>query len=195
MPRPAEESRLGTGLSLTYFSGVSFYVRLIGTTNAAVWLGAAVCFLVGVWPAFSSSEMLQILPSLHAEGASYVALSRFFALQNWCALIAVLHLSFETVYAGRSVRRWLIYVVVGLFLLGLALGTSVGPRLKHLHLERYGTRSTPQQRQQAESGLQLWRGVVLVSEILVVIGCWVYVVEMNAAGTSARLIGASKFRG
>jgi hypothetical protein len=139
--------------------------------------------------------MLQILPSLHAEAASYVALKRYFVLQNWCASIALLHLLCETIYAGRPVRRWLVSLVAGLFVIGLLMGISAGPRLKRLHLERYGVRSTPQQRQQAASGLQAWRVIVLAGHLVVVIGCWMYVLEMNAAGTGARTVGAGKFRG
>jgi hypothetical protein len=138
--------------------------------------------------------MLQILPPLRAEAAAYVALERYFLLQNCCGGIALTHLLVEWLYAGRPVRRWLLALVAGLLVLGL-FAASAGPRLKRLHLEKYGTRSTPQQRQLAGEGLRFWRGIVLAANVVVVIGLWVYVTELNTPGASARFVAGGKLRG
>ncbi len=139
--------------------------------------------------------MLKILPQLHAEAAAQVALERYFVLQYCCGCIALTHLFLEWLYAGRPLRRWLLGLVAGLLLVGLFSGLSAGPRLKRLHLEKYGVRSTPQQRVQAGEGLQFWRTIVIAANWVIVLGLWVYMTELNTPGTSARFAAGGKFRG
>jgi uncharacterized membrane protein len=74
-------------------------------------------------------------------------------------------------------------------------GLTVQPRLKVLHMEIYGVRSTPQQRIQAGKSVRLWESVAHVSNVGMILGLWVYVWEISAAGVGARFVPAAKFRG
>jgi hypothetical protein len=173
---------------------VSFFLRLTGITNAAVWFGAAIFLALGVWPAFGSPEMLRILPRSHSGAAAQVLLERYFILQYWCGGIALGHLFLEYLYAGKALQRWILYWLIGILMLGCVNGLISQPKLKALHLEIYGVRSTPQQREQAARSFRLWQGVVQTSNIVVILGLWVYLWETSAVNTGARFVGAGKFR-
>jgi hypothetical protein len=194
-PAPGRQSRLGRSWVLSYFGRVSFFLRLIGILNAAVWFGTAVFFAVAVWPGFFSTDMLRILPLSHSGAAAQVILGRFCILQYWCGGIAVGHLVLERLYAGKPLQRWIVYWVAGLFAVGLFDGLIVRPSLAQIHLEFYGVRSTPRQREQASKSLRLWQELLRLSNAVVVLGLGFYVWESTNAGTGARFVGAVKLRG
>jgi Domain of unknown function (DUF4149) len=174
---------------------VSFFLRLIGILNAAVWFGTAVFFAVAVWPGFFSAEMLRILPRSHSGAAAQVILERYFLLQYWCGGIALGHFVFEWLYAGKPLQRWIVYWVAGLLALELFGGLIVQPSLARLHLEFYGVRSTPRQREQAGKSFPFWQEILQVSNAVVVLGLGVYLWESTNATTGARFVGAAKLRG
>jgi Domain of unknown function (DUF4149) len=179
------ESRLGTRRVLPYFGAVSFFLRLTGILNGAVWFGTAVFFMVAVWPGFSSAEMLRILPRSHSGAAAQVILSRYCVLQYCCGIIALGHLVLEWLYAGIPLRRWIVYWVGGLLGLALFSGMVVQPRLARRHLDFYGVRSTPQQRQEASRYLPIWHGLVQVNNGIMVLGLGVYMWQIASAGAGA----------
>ena len=178
-----------------YFAPVSFFLRLTGITNAAVWLGAALFYTAAVSPAFFSSEMLRILPPLHAGAAAQVLAHDFYVLQYWCAAIALAHLVVEWLYAGKPVPRWSAYLVIGLLALALFNGLLAQPRMKRLHLERYGRYSTPQQREKAGQWYGVWQTAVHLVNVCVILGVWVHLWEVSSSGTIARFVGAAKYQG
>lgn len=139
--------------------------------------------------------MLEILPLSHSTAAGHVILERYFILQYWCAAIALVHLLLEWLYAGKPWRRWTLYLIGAMLGLALFSGLSVEPKLKRLHLEIYGVRSTPAQRELARSSFGLWRGVVHLSNVVVLLGLWIYLWEITSAGSGARFVSAGKLRG
>jgi hypothetical protein len=139
--------------------------------------------------------MLKILPPAYSGAAAQVVLERYFIVQYWCGSIALSHLFLEWLYAGKPLRRWTLYLVLGLLGLGLMSGVLVQPKLKRLHLELYGVRSTPLQREQAGRSFAFWHGVMRVSNLVVVAGLWAYLWKVNGAGNPMRFVSAGKLRG
>ncbi len=167
----------------------------MGITNAAVWFGSALFLLVAVGPSFASPEMARLLPAPHRGAAAQVVLERYFVVQYWCGGIALAHLLLEKLYAGKAVRGWILYWILGIVLLDLLSGLLVEPKVRGLHLEVYGTRSTSQQRQQARVEVGFWQSVIRVSNVIVVAGLWIYLWEVTSPGGTSRFVGGGKFRG
>jgi hypothetical protein len=180
------ETRLGTCRVLSYFDGVSFFLRILGILNTAVWFGTAVFFTVAVWPGFASAEMLRILPLSHSGAAAQVILERYCWVQYWCGAIALTHLTLEWLYAGKSLQRWIVYGMTGLLGLGLFTGLVLEPKLSRRHLEFYGLRSTPQQREEAGKSLRVLQGLVQVTNVLTMLGLGICIWEISSSGTGPR---------
>ena len=189
LPSPA-----GHGMSIPIF-GVSFFLRFIGITNAALWFGTAIFFTAFIWPAFDTPEMAKILPASHSGAVAQVVLERYDVLQYLCGAIALSHLLAEWLYAGRALRRWTLCLLAGLLAFSLFNGQMITPRLQRLHLDTYGIRSTPQQREQGRRSARLWNGALRVSNVFVSFGLWVYIWRLNRIESPARFVSAGKFRG
>jgi len=171
------------------------FLRLVGVTNAAIWFGAAIFLTFGVGPAFFSPGMLQILPRSHAGAAAQVILERYFVLHYCCAGIALAHLLAEWLYAGRPLRRWVLCLLLILFALSLSGGLGLQPRLKRLHLEIYGVRSTPQQSRQAAKSFRIWHAVAQTTNLFMTFGLLAYLIQVTSSPASPRFLAAGKFRG
>lgn len=171
------------------------FLRCLGITNAAVWFGAAVFFTGAVAPAFYSPELLGILGPAFSGGTAQVLWERYFSLQCWCGGIALARLILERLYTGQLLRHWPIYLVIGLFGWGLVSEFRLQPKLTRLHVETYGMRSTPQQRERAKKSYRTWRAVVKGMNGIIIVGLFVHLMEVTASGAPARLIGSAKFRG
>jgi hypothetical protein len=174
---------------------VFLFLRILGVTNAAIWFGAAVFFTVAIGPAFFSNQMLSILPRSHAGAAAQIVLEYYFSMHQWCGGIAVVHLIGEWLYASKPLRRWILYLVLALFGLGLLGGQVFQPKLKKLHLEMYGLRSTEQQRTQAKKSFDLWHGVAQTTNLLMALGLFAYLLQVTSPGVPSRFAAANKFRG
>lgn len=176
---------------------VFLFLRIIGVTNAAVWFGAAIFFTFGVGPAFFSEEMLRVMSGsrAHVGAAAQVVLERYFAFHQWCGGIALVHLLAEWLYTSRPLRRWLLYLVVALFGLGLIGGHFLQPKLQRLHLEIYGIRSTEPQRQQARTSFKIWHGVAQTTNLLMALGLFAYLLQVTSSQNPARFVSGNKFRG
>jgi hypothetical protein len=173
---------------------VPLFLRLTGITNAALWFGATILWLGAVWPAFSSAEMMKILPPSHAGAAAHIVLDRCLKVQCWCGGIGLAHLLADRLYTGKPWRRGVLILVLGLFALGLFNSVSAAPRLKRLHYEIYGLRSTPVQREQARHSLGVWQGLLRFAGVLEAAGLWAYVWQLNRT-ENAGYATVGKFRG
>ncbi len=171
------------------------FLRLVGITNAAVWLGAVVFYSLGVAPALSSVEVSRILPSLYGEAVAHVVLERYFTLHCWCGGIALMHLLLECLYAGKPLRRGVLYLVLILWGWGLLGSFWLQPELRRLHLDRYGVRSTPAQRQRAVQPYRLWQSFFHASNVLANLGVLLYVLHVASPWTPPRFVRGSKFKG
>lgn len=174
---------------------MALFLRIVGVTNAAVWFGAAIFFTFGVGPAFFSEAMLQLLPRSHAGAAAQIVLERYFALHQWCGGIALVHLLADWLYTSRPFRRWVLYLVLALFGLGLVGGHFFQPKLQNLHVQIYGLRSTDQQRQQAKKSFQIWHAVAQTTNLFMTFGLFAYLLQSTASVNASRFVSANKFRG
>ena len=190
----AQHSKLGTSNRVHYVYSVSWFLRLAGITNAAVWFGTTVFFVLGVWPTFASVDMSKILPPLHRGAAAYVMMERYFWVQYSCGALAVVHWLVEWLYSGKSLQRWTFYWIVVVLVLELWSGLWVEPKLRRGHLEIYAPRSTAQQRQRASRSLDFWKTAIQISNVVVISGVWAYVWEQSRPAAAPRFV-AAKFRG
>ena len=163
--------------------------------NAAIWFGATFFASVILSPAFGSDPMLAILPQSHAGRAMQIVFERFSVLQYWCGGIALAHLLTEWLYSGKPLRPWTLYLVSGAVALAVVGGFWIEPRVKKLHLDVYGVRSTPQQREQSRRSLVVWGDAFGVVQYLMVIGPFLHLLQVTAAGSAPRFPHAAKFKG
>lgn len=138
--------------------------------------------------------MLGILPQSHSGRAVQIVLERFSILQFWCGGFALAHLFAEWLYTGRPLKAWAVYLVLGVFALALVGGLWLEPKVKKLHLDLYGTRSTPQQREQARRPLLVWRDVSEITHCLIALGLLVYVLQVALSGSPPRFLPSNKFK-
>lgn len=147
--------------------------------NAAVWFGGAVFFTIAAGPAFFSTEMLNLVGRIYAGAAAQILLERYFNLQLLCAALALIHLLAEWLYTGKLLSRWTPYLLLGLLSIGLVGGFWLQPKLKALHLEKYGVRSQPAQRLEATRAFSLWHGVSQTINLLALGGLTAYLWQIT----------------
>jgi hypothetical protein len=188
-------SKLGTPGFFFYGRAVLFFLRCIGIINAAAWLGATLFSCVILAPSLASDSMRAILPPSHAGRAWQIVLERYFVLQYWCGGIAVVHLLAEWLYTGRPLKPWAVYLALGLLGLGLAGGLWLRPKVIKLHLDLYGVRSTPQQRENARHPLRNWERILQASQYLAAIGLLVHLIQTSGPVGAPRFLNGNKFKG
>lgn len=173
---------------------VLVFLRCLGITNAAVWFGAAIFFTAGIEPAFLAPDM-GFLPESHSGVAAQLILERYFALQYWCGGLALVHLVGESLYTGRTLFRWPVYLVVGLLLWGCLGAFWLQPKLIQLHVQKHGVRATELQRASASKSFARWNAFAQTGNFFLIIGLFVYLIEVTSAGGALRFIASNKFRG
>ena len=171
------------------------FLKFVGIANVAAWLGTVVFFLFAARPMFSSDEMGRILPLSHSGAAALMLLSRFYFIECWFAVIAILHLLTEWLYAGRPLRNAHVYLLSVLLAVSFAGAFWVHPKLSSLHLEAHGRLSTPQQRERAGRSMGFWSGFSVTLNLLTLAGVGVYFWNLSNQPTAIRFASPNKFRG
>lgn len=174
------------------------FLRFIGVTNASIWFGSAIFFTYIAWPAFFSPDMLRLfggatapLAKAYGGAAAQVVLERHYILQQWCGAIAVFHLLVEWLYTGKAVHRFILWLVVGMFGLGLAGGYLLQPKMQELHYKMYGGRYAATERKKAERAFNIVNGVAQAANFLVTAGLLLCVWNVTNPASAPR----TKFRG
>jgi hypothetical protein len=168
-------------------------LRIIGTFNAAIWLGSAVFFTFGVARGIFSPEMKRIFPMEYLGYIGQVMIGRYFTVSLVCCLIAVAHFFAEMVYAGKPFRRFTFGLLVGMLALGLLGSYVFAPRIKVLQHEKY--RGTPEQRVAAEEPLRRVHGISMGLNVLVLLSLVIYTWQVTNPSDPMRFVGTAKFRG
>lgn len=171
------------------------FLKFVGVINAAIWFGAAIFFTVAVGPAFFVPEMTSVIPPPYNGLAAQVVIRRFFILQHWCGVIAILHLLAEWIYMGRPLERITVAVLTIIFCLGLIGGFWLQPRLKQLHRTKYSARSSLVERQQATKSFAAWHGLSQMTNLLATAGLLFYLWRVSNAPNPTRFVSSTKFRG
>jgi hypothetical protein len=182
---------------------VILILRFIGVTNAAVWLGAAVFFTLGVAPVFFTQEVKHLFnDSLFWPGLlAQVALERYFCLQYICSIVALVHQAAEWLYLGRALRRFTLGLLIGLISLSFIGGLWLQPKLRRLHLIKYGVteqyKPAPipaEERARAARRFGAWHGIAQGVNLIVLAGLLVYFWRVTHPNDSTRFLSATKFR-
>lgn len=167
------------------------FLRFLGVANAAVWFGCAIFFTFGVAPAVFSEEMRrgilgeQLYPDYSGRIAMLI-LERYFLFHLVCGIIALLHLVAEFLYMGKPLQRLTLYLLLGIFALGLLGGYWLQPKLQNLHRERYARTSTPEQVQRAARSFSSWHGWSQVLNLVVMVGVAVYLWRVTTPSSGYR---------
>ena len=169
------------------------FLRFIGVANAAAWFGASIFFTFSVGPAFFSEAMVKLLGGTnldvgkaYAGAAVQIIIGRYFLLHLICGIIALVHLVAEWLYMGKPLQRWTLWLLLGIFALGLAGGYSVQPKLRGFHRTIYGPESTPQQVQQAKQSFKLWHAASQALNLVILTGVTVYLWRVSTPGSGYR---------
>jgi hypothetical protein len=161
------------------------FLRIVGVANAAMWFGASI-FILWLQPAFFSDEMIRLLTRPYAGAAAQIVIERYFIFHELCGVIALTHLVAEWLYMGKPLQRLTLWLLLGIFALGLVGGHSLQPRLRSLHRTIYGPGSTPQQIDQAKQSFKLWHATSQALNLVVLVGVAVYLWRATTPGSGYR---------
>jgi hypothetical protein len=175
-------------------------LRLVGILNAAVWFGAAVFFGFGVLPAVFSDQISrpEALGPIWPGVIAMMLFKRYFVLQYFCSIIALVHMFAEWLYLGKPLNRLTAGILTSLFILAFAGGLWLEPRMKLLHEVKYGygrgATTTEVQRTQAGKSFGALHGISRTLDILALCGLAVYVWRVSSPPNGPRFTPANKFR-
>ncbi len=150
-------------------------MRFVGIVNAAIWFGAGVFFAVAILPGVFSQDMHKVLGvpadspyfSYYPGGVALVLFKRFFALQYFCGIVALLHLLAEKLYLGRALPRLGMALVVGVFGLALVGGLWLQPRMENFRQTMY-LGANPDQKERARHAFGLWHGISECANLIII---------------------------
>jgi len=174
---------------------VLVFLRFVGVTNAALWLGAIFFLTFLAEPLFRTPDVEKVLSPVFGGAASNFLLGRYYAVHFWFAGLALAHLLAEHLYAGKPLRRLALYLVIGLFITGLFAANLIQPRLERYHLEAYGILSTAAQREEGRRFLRLWHGTGQFLNSWTCLGVLFYFWQITTPSSSVRSVPPNKFRG
>jgi len=177
------------------------FLRFIGVMNASIWFGSAIFFTFLAQPAFLSPEMLRLfggaaspLARWYGAEAALVVLERYYLLHQWCGAIALFHLLVEWLYAGKAVTKFMLWLLVGTFGLGLAGGYWLQPKMAELHYKVHAGRYAAPERKKAEDSFRIVHAVAQTANFLVTAGLLLYVWNVTNPPSAPRFASRTKFR-
>jgi hypothetical protein len=162
------------------------FLRFVGVANAAVWFGASIFFTFSIGPAFFSDKMIGLLTRPYAGAAAQIVIERYYFFHELCGGVALAHLVAEWLYMGKPLQRLTLWLLLGIFALGLVGGHSVQPKLRALHRTIYGPGSTPQQIVEAKQSFKLWHAASQALNLVVLGGVAVYLWRATTPGSGYR---------
>lgn len=165
--------------------------------NAAVWFGAAVFVTFAALPTIFSPElkpMGEIWPGFIAT----MLLERYFGLQYFCSIIALVHAFTEWIYVGKPLHRPTMIILAAITVFVFAGGLWLHPRAKMLHEVKYGygrgVNTPSEQRDLAAKSFSTLHGVANTMNLVVVLGLALYVWRLTTVPNGPRFVPTSKFR-
>jgi Domain of unknown function (DUF4149) len=174
------------------------FLKFVGILNAAVWFGAAVFFTFGTGRAPFSQEMKALLgPNNYPYFSGAIAqilITRYFHLQFVCSIIALLHLLAEWLYFGKSPQKLRFGLLLGLCSACLIGGFWLQPKLKTLHVTKYGVNTRPELREAASRSFRAWHGVSMGVNLLLVGGLALYLWRVANPADQTCFVSSVKFR-
>ena len=188
---------LGIGAAFATVMAVIRFLKFVGMTNAAVWLGAAVFLALGVEPGVFSTETLGFLKKPFYDYFSVVmdGIIRthflYFSLKV-CGVVALMHLMAEWLYLGRRVPRPSLSLVIGLIALVLLNCLWLQSHLFGLHEARFKTQtSRPAAQQGLQQSFDRWQRVSMAGDALMIGGLAFYLWRVAREDDPLRFVGSS----
>ena len=177
-------------------------LRVIGTFNAAIWLGSAFFFTFGIAPGIFSAEMKEGLfaPTNVSTSDYYLGIiaqqliKRYFALNLICGLIALAHFFAEMVYSARPFRRLTFGLIILILGLGLVSQKIFAPKIKEVHQLKYRG-ATEAHRANAAKQLSRLHAVSATGNLIGLIGLVIYTWRATNPSDQKRFVSTHKFRG
>lgn len=168
-------------------------LRIIGVFNAAIWLGSAVFFTLGVAPGIFSEEMRRVFGAYYTGVIGQNLIGRYFTVNLICCGIAFLHFFAEIIYTGKPFRRFTFSLLIGVLSLGLLGAYVFSPKLKEVHRIKY--LGEVAERPAAEQQFSRLHAVSSIGNILSLIALVIYTWQVTNPPDYTRFVSAQKFRG
>jgi hypothetical protein len=166
--------------------------------NAAVWFGAAFFFTLAIPGVVFSPVLKKFLGDVWPGVIAMMFFERFFVLQYFCAIIALVHAFTEWLYLGKPLHRLTMIVLASIALVVFAGGLWLQPRMKALHEVRHAyahaINSAPEERAQAKKSFEALHGLSSTINLLVLLGLGFYVWRVTTPANGPRFVTANKFR-
>jgi hypothetical protein len=172
---------------------VLLVLRILGTFNAAVWLGSAVFFTFALTTGVFSAETKRVFGDYYTGVIAQTFVGRYFVLHVTCAVIALLHFFGEMIYAGKPFRRFTFGLIVVVLSFGLLGGFVFMPRLEKLHQIKY--RGAPEQQASARQQFTRLHVTSRIADIVGLIAVIIYTWQVTNPPDHTRFVSAQKFRG
>lgn len=168
-------------------------LRIVGTFNAAIWLGAAVFFTFALTTGVFSDEMKRVFGGYYTGVVAQMFVGRYFVVHVVCAIIALVHFFGDIIYAGRPFRRLTFGLLILVLSLGLLGGYVFTPKLKNLHQVKY--RGTPEQQESARQQFTRLHVTSRITDVISLIAIIIYTWQVTNPSVQTRFVSAQKFRG
>ena len=148
--------------------------QLVGTLNAAVWLGGAVFFTFFAGPVFFDPALEAVLPKPEDGVAARFLINRFTAFQLSCACIALITMALGWRLEGGKFPRAQGLLLGGILLL-IVMGMMIlAPKLNALHELKYAyyfdVQATKAQSEAAGKAFGSLHGLSQVCNLVVLLG-------------------------
>jgi hypothetical protein len=168
--------------------------------NASAWFGAAVLYTLAVAPAFTSAEMKRLLNGdLYSGAAALIVTPNYWRIYYWCGAIGIAHQLAEWVYLSRPLKRLVTYLLAMLFVIGLACGLFIQPKLETLYKGKFSRPAagsfTPEQIADVKS-YDFWRRTTQVLNLFALAGLTIFTWQTIHVhtGNGTRFAPTGKFR-
>lgn len=168
-------------------------LRIIGTFNAAIWLGSAIFFTFGIAPATFSAEMKRVFGEYYTGIIAQNLIASYFTVNLICGLIALAHFFAEMIYAGRPFRRFTFGLIIVMLGLGLVGAKIFAPKIEVLHQIRY--HGNPDDQPRAKQQFARLHAVSATGNLISLIALVIYTWRVTNPTDHTRFVSAQKFRG
>lgn len=170
-------------------------LRIIGISNAALWFGSSLLFLISIRTGFQSVAMTELLPGPFAEAAMHLIMAKYLNVVVACSLIAVIQLWAEQWYRGRPIFRLRLSILLSLIGLSLILKWAVFPAMKKQHLRAHKPSATAEDQQTGARAYRTWKTGFYFIHLIVLGGAFSHLMYISQGQSDYRVVGVQQFRG
>jgi len=123
-----------------------------------------------------------------------IIFTRFYYLQMFLSLVALLHLGAEWLYLGRLVRRGWTLLLVLLLCFGVLGGFWICPKLKQLHAAQHVPHASAVEQEAGKRRYDAWHGVLQAMNVLTILGVGGFMWRLTRVQDEPRFVMPFQFR-